>query len=458
MASITTEAILILLLLLLNGVFAMSEMALVAAKRSRLEQRAERGDKGARAALQLAAHPNAFLSTVQVGITLVGVLAGAYGGATIAAVVAETLRAYDALRPYSEEVSLALVVGTITYLSLILGELVPKRIALGSPERVISLVARPMMVVSKVARPLVALLTGSTNVVFRLLGLGKTTDPGVTEHDIRALVEQGEETGVVHRAEREIVENAFRLGDRTVHALMTPRPDVDWVDLTVDASELREALATATRERVLLCDGEIDQVVGVVRADELLARYLRGDPTDDATLLRTLAFKPPFVPTTMPAFRLLETFRETRQHVAVALDEYGAVAGVVTLDDLLEALLDEVPAEAADDAPSMSRRDDGSWLVDAGTPIDDVTARLDLEMSASDRQGVVTLGGFVMARLGHLPRAGEWFEWNGHRFEVVDMDKRRVDTVLVSALAPSDGTRSRMTLDDEDASRDGDAG
>ena len=442
MTSLATEVVLILVLLLLNGVFAMSEMALVAARHSRLEQRAEQGDRGARAALQLARHPTAFLSTVQVGITLAGILAGAYGGATIAHELGAMLSTQRWVGGYADQIALALVVAVITYLSLVLGELVPKRLALGSPERVITLLARPMQGVSFIVRPLVVILTGSTDAVFRLFGLGSVREPGVTEHDIRALVEQGMETGVVQRAEREIVENAFRLGDRTVYSIMTPRPDVEWVDLTTDETAMRATLAGAVHERILVCQGGIDHVVGVVRASDLLSRHLLGDVVDDAALLRELAFAPPLVPASMPAFRLLETFRQTRHHTAVALDEYGLVAGIVTLDDLLEALLDEVPAEIEGELPSMSRRADGSWLVDATVPIDDVDNRLDLSLTEEERRGVVTLGGFVMAHLGRLPRAGDAFELNGRRFEVVDMDRRRIDTVLISGAPEAKGPPS----------------
>lgn len=450
MTSITIEVVLILLLLLLNGVFAMSEMALVAARKSRLEQRAERGDRGARAALQLARRPTAFLSTVQVGITLAGILAGAYGGATIAQQLGVRLNAQPWVGGYGEQIALAGVVAAITYFSLVLGELVPKRIALANPERVITLLARPMQGVSFLVRPLVIILTGSTNAVFRLFGVTGVREPGVTEHDIRALVEQGMETGVVQRAEREIVENAFRLGDRTVYSIMTPRPDVEWVDLTTDAAAMRATLAGSVHERILVCQGGIDQVVGVVRASDLLSRYLVGEVVDDAALLRELVFAPPLVPASMPAFRLLETFRQSRHHTAVALDEYGLVAGIVTLDDLLEALLDEVPAEVEGEMPSMSRRTDGSWLVDAAVPIDDVVNRLDLSLSEADRRGVVTLGGFVMAHLGRLPRPGDAFGLRGHRFEVVDMDRRRIDTVLISNPPDPENVRAGTPAGESD--------
>ena len=438
MSSMATEIGLILVLLVINGVFSMSEMALVAAKRSRLEHRAEEGDKGARAALDLSAHPTAFLSTVQVGITLVGVLAGAFGGAGIAEELAARLRTVSWLADYATPVALGIVVGAITYLSLIIGELVPKRIALNDPERVVTIVARPMQLVSKVGAPLVALLTGSTNFVFRLLGLGAASEPGVTEHDIRAMVEQGAESGVVHETEREIVENTFRLGDRAVNAIMTPRPDVEWVDLTDPTSAIREQLATAARDRFLVCEGELDQVVGLVHAEDLLVRCMAGDTVHDPAVLRGLAREPIFIPETMAAFRLLETFRRTRQHAAVVLDEYGAVAGVATLDDLLEALIGAVPADAEGEPGAMVRQADGSWLVDASTPMEDVENQLDLEVPVGQREGFLTLGGFVMARLGRIARAGDAFDWAGRHVEVMDMEGRRIGMVRISAAPRGD--------------------
>lgn len=439
MASIATEVIVILLLLVVNGVFSMSELALMTAKRSRLEHRAEEeGDAGARAALDLAAHPTAFLSTVQVGITLVGVLAGAFGGAGIAEVFAEQLRGVAWLAPYAASVAFALVVAVITYLSLIFGELVPKRIALSNPERVAALIARPMRVVARIGGPLVRLLTGSTNFVLRLFGLGTVTEAGVTEQDIRALVEQGAESGAVQEAEREIVENTFRLGDRAVDALMTPRPDLRWVDIADGPTAVRAQLVEAAREHFLVCDGDLDHVVGLIRAEDLLVRCMSGAPIADADALRAMAREPLFVPTTTPAFRLLESFRRTRQHTAVVLDEYGAVTGVVTLDDVLEALLGELPGEDSLDRPEFERQADGSWLVDGATPLVDVESRLDVDATPQERADVLTLGGFVMARIGHLPREGDHFEWSGRRVQVVQMTGRRIDQVSISAAQKSD--------------------
>lgn len=438
MSGIAFEVVVILLLLVINGVFAMSELAVMTSRKVRLEQRADAGDKGAAAALALAHEPTQFLSTVQVGITLVGVLAGAFGGATLSEELAVMLARVPVLARYANGIALALVVGAITYLSLILGELVPKRIALTAPERVASLVARPLRLVSRVAAPVVALLTGSTNFVLRLVGIRAHTEPGITEEEIRALVEQGAETGVVQQTEHQIVERVFRLGDRTVGALMTPRPDVDWLDLDDSAAALHDELAEGRRSLLLVCRGDVDHVVGFVHAEDLLARLVRGEPLDPAAVA-ALALAPLYVPESAPAFRLLEQFRAHRAHAAVVLDEYGGVAGVVTLDDVLQELVHDIPTDDTGGEAAIVARADGSWLVDGDALVTDVEAALDVALTGDERPGArvgyQTLGGFVMAQLGRLPRAGERFEAAGVSFEVVDMDGRRVDKVLVARLA-----------------------
>ncbi|GLC23813.1 hemolysin family protein [Roseisolibacter agri] len=434
MSGIASEVAIILLLLVLNGVFAMSELAVMTARKIRLEQRAEAGDRGARAALELAHEPTQFLSTVQVGITLIGVLAGAFGGASIAEQLADGFRASATLAPYADALGLTIVVGAITYLSLIIGELVPKRVALTAPERIASVIARPMRMLSRVVSPLVKLLTGSTNLMLRLLGVRAHTDANVTEEEIRALVEQGAESGVLQREEHEVVERVFRLGDRQVSALMTPRPDVDWIDVGEGAAGLRAELALGRRSLLLVCREDVDHVVGFVRAEDLLARCVTGAALDSAAL-ESLAQAPLFVPESMPAFRLLDALRRARQHAAVVLDEFGGVAGVVTLDDVLQDLIGDFPHEQEEEGGALIvRRDDGSWLIDGQTPIADVEGALDIALAEEERPGYQTVGGFVMARLGRLPRPAEQFEWDGHHFEVVAMDGRRVEAVRVARV------------------------
>ena len=428
MSAIALELAVILLLLVINGIFAMSEMAVVSARRTRLQHRAEDGDAGARAALDLAANPSNFLSTVQVGITLVGVLAGAFGGARISQVLAESLRDVRWIGPHAEPIAFGLVVSAITYFSLIVGELVPKQIALGNPERIASFMSRPMRAVARIGRPLVLLLTGSTNLVFRVFGIRATVDRSVTEQDVRALLEQGAEVGVVTSVEHTIMENTFRLGDRRVSTIMTPRLDVRWVDLGAGAEELRSQLAAGRHSPFVVCDGDVENVVGLAYADDLLELCLAGQPIDLGAVLR----EPLYVPISMPVLRMLETFRRSRRHAAIVLDEFGGVAGVATVDDILEGLVGELPEPNDPASPEIARQPDGSWLVDGATAIVDVGAVLGLDLpSGGKSREFDTAGGLIMTALGRLPCAGEVVEYAGARFTVEQMDGRRVALVRV---------------------------
>jgi putative hemolysin len=429
---VAIEIIVIFILLLLNGIFAMSEMAIVSARKVRLERRAEAGDRGARAALHLIADPTRFLSSVQVGITLIGVLSGAFGGATIAEELAAGLRQVPALAEYADAIALAIVVTAITYLSLVIGELVPKRIALRVPEAVASRLAGPVSMVSRVFTPLVFVLTASTNFLLRLLQIRSPDGPRVTEEEIRALVEEAAESGVVQPAEHQIVESAFRLGDRTVASIMTPRPDIDWMDAAGSPDAIRAQLATG-RTRYLLCDGSVDEVLGVVHTEALLAKAISGRTIEIPADLKEELGKPMFVPESMPVFRLLEEFRRTREQVAVVLDEFGGVQGVVTQDDILDALVGDLAAQEDGDDALMVRRPDGSWLVAGNAPVDQVETRLGLDpLPLDERRGFRTAAGFVLTQLGRVPKVGEAVQWSGARFEVVRLDGRRIDQLLVT--------------------------
>jgi putative hemolysin len=423
---IGTEIGFVLLLLVANGVFAMSEIAVVSARKTRLQQRAEKGDAAARRALELAETPDRFLATVQVGITLVGTLAGAFGGARIAEPLAETLKGYPSLTPYADGLAITLVVLGITYFSLIIGELVPKQIGLNHPERIAAMVAGPMNVVSRVASPLVWVLTGSTGLVMRMLRLKESDEPPVTEAEINVLLEQGTQAGVFDEEEQELVERVFWLGDQRVVNLMTPRHRVKWLDVNDPPETSRAHMVAHPLTRYVLCDGELDRVLGIVEAKDLWAAGLSGQPVDD---LRAYLKQPLFVPESTRALRVLELFRESGVHLAVVVNEYGGTEGLVTLNNVLEEITGDMAGSAA--TPAIVRRDDGSVLVDASLSIDEFREAMDLPERRDEDREYRTVGGFIFTTLGHVPRPGDHFTSEGHRMEVVDMDGNRIDKVLV---------------------------
>jgi putative hemolysin len=420
----------------------MSEIAVVAARKVRLQQRADDGDERARAALELANNPAQFLSTVQVGITLVGVLAGAYGGATIAEPLAVRIATVPELAPYAEGIALGLVVAVISFLSLVLGELAPKNVALTNPETIASWVARPMMWLARMGGPFVALLTGTSNLILRVFGIRAQSEPHLTEDEIKAVISQGAESGVLEAAEESIVQRVLQLGNQRVAAIMTPRPDIEWIDVDATAEELREFLASHSHTQFVVCHGGLDNVLGFVRSADLLPMAMRGKAIE----LRSLIKDALFVPDSMPAVQLLESFRASHKHLALVMDEFGAVEGLVTVTDMLEALVGQLPADATEAASSFVARADGSWLVDGSASMEEVTARLALDELPPEEAGAYhTLGGFVMARLGRVPKTADRFEWGGLQFEVVDMDGRRIDKVMVSAVGSretEDGSRT----------------
>ena len=430
MGGVGTEIVVVLVLLLANGVFAMSEIAIVAARKVRLQQRADDGDRMARAALALANAPTKFLSTVQIGISLVSVLAGAYGGATIAESLQIRLEQVPLVAPYAQGLALGLVVAVITFLSLIIGELVPKRIGLNHPETIASWVALPMQTLARIGSPLVSLLTGSTNLVLRVFGIKGQIDPHLTEDEIRAVISQGAETGALEETEESLVQRVFRVGDQRIGAIMTPRLDIEWVDVNATGDELRAFLGGHSHGQFVVCGGSLDNVLGTVRAADLLSTAMKNAPI----ALKSLIQEPLFVPDSMGIFKLLEALKASHRHMAIVLDEFGAVEGLVTVTDLLEAFVGSLPTDRTEERAIVSRPD-GSWLVDGATTIDDVLSELSLDELPEGEAGAYhTLGGFVMARLGRIPRTTDTFEWSGMRFEVIDMDGHRIDKVLVMRL------------------------
>ena len=429
MNAIIIEIVFIALLLIANGVFAMSEIAVISSRKARLQRMAAGGDGRARAALELAEEPDRFLSTVQIGITLVGILAGAFGGATVAEQLGIAIDRVPALNPYGEALGLTVVVLAITYLSLVVGELVPKRVGMNNPEGIARVVARPMTALSRLASPVVHLLSFSTSAVLRLLRTRPPEGPPVTEDEVRVMIEQATDAGVFEQAEREMVESIFRLGDRRVTALMTPRPDMAWLDINSPVEEITRQISASHYSRLPVCDRHPDNVLGMVKAKDLLSAVLSGKPLD----LRASLRQPLFVPESMTALRLLELFRESRSHVALVVSEHGSVEGLVTLTDVLEAIVGDLVPPGGQAEPMAVRRDDGSWLLDGGITIDDFKEIFPVGQMPGEEDGAYqTLAGFIITRLGRIPAAADRFEWGGLSFEVMDMDGRRIDKVLVT--------------------------
>jgi putative hemolysin len=420
--------IILLLLILLNGLFAMAEIATVSARPSRLRERAEHGDAGARLVLEMTADPSRFLSTVQIGITLISILTGTVGGATLGDQAAHALRAVPALARYADVLGIGAVVVVTTYLTLILGELVPKRIALANPERLATAMARPMHALSRIAAPIAWLLSRSTDLALRLARVRKDAGAAVTDAEVKYLMREGARTGHFAQAERDIVEMALRLGDRRVSALMRPRTHMEYLDLDDAPAENQRKLVDSRYSRFPVIQGGFERVLGIVQAKDLLAPLLKGQPFD----LRGAVKPPVFIPETAPALKALELFKRTGAPIALIVDEYGDLQGLVTLNDLLEALVGDIAAPGQADQPASVRRDDGSWLIDGMMPIDEVADLIGMaRVPEEEAMDYTTLGGFMMAQLKRIPAATDAVTVDGFRFEVMDMAGRRVDKVLI---------------------------
>jgi len=427
------ELLVIFMLILLNGVFAMSEMAVVSSRRARLKMMVtRRGSHGAAMALRLIDDPSRFLSTVQIGITLIGTVAGAYGGATLGEELGTWLNSFPLLNPYGEEVGFGIVVIAITYFSLIFGELVPKRVALHSPERIAIIVAGPMMAISKVAAPLVWLLKIAIDAVLRLLKRDAARETSVTHDEVKSLITEGTLAGIFAPQEREMIEGVLRLADRAVRVIMTSRYDVVWLDANDEPEQVRRKIAEAGFSHYPVCRGALDEIVGIVHTKDLLDAALRGDSFS----LGKYVVEPMVVPEGTPSLYLLEQFKKTGIHIAIIVDEFGTVEGIATLTDIMESIVGELPEQGETAPPEAVRRQDGSWLVDGMMPMDEFEDRVGIHgLHAPDKYE--TVGGFVLHVLGRFPVTSDHFKYEGIRFEVVDIDGRRVDKVLVHP--PSSG-------------------
>jgi len=449
------EGLLILVLIIANGIFSGSEIAVVSARKVRLEQQAERGNRKAREALKLANAPNDFLSTVQIGITLIGILSGAVGGATIAQRLEPLLASVPWIgRSSAEGASVALVVGVITYLSLVIGELLPKRIALNDPEGIACAVAGPMRALSRFSAPVVHLLGTSTEALLRLLGIRDSGEPDLTEEEIKALIRQGAEAGVFEEAEHSMVQRVFRLGDRPIRAFMTPRTEISWLDAEASPLEQLETVISSTHSRLPVGKGSLDACEGVLRTSQFLVaeRLFHSDRQREdgansfaagPVALEPLLQPPLYVAETMRALAVIERFRESGSHIALVTDEFGGIEGLVTVTDLMEAIVGDLPSAEDQEDPSVVQREDGSWLVDGLLEFEAFKELVGRTSLAGEGSGDFhTLGGFAMHHLGHIPRSGEWFAIDGLRLEILDMDGNRVDKVLVSVLQANREPRS----------------
>jgi putative hemolysin len=431
MPTVINEILFILLLVIANGIFAMSELAIVSAQKSRLQSLANQGNYKASVALQLAKSPTRFLSTVQVGITLIGIAAGALGGATLSEKLRQVLSQVRFLAPYSQPLSISIVILGITYLSLIIGELVPKRLAMSNPEQIAAMVAIPMRMLSNLAYPLVHLLTNSTEIVLKVLGIGAPSEPQVTEEEIKVLLRQGTEEGTFEAEEQTIVERVFQLGDQRVSAMMTPRLDIVWLDLDDALEKNCRLILEDTHSRFPVCQGQLDNVLGILHVNDLLNQLLDKQPIDLTSRLQD----PLFVPESTRVLKILELFKQAGTHLALVVDEYGILQGLVTLNDVLEAIVGNIASIDEDEGPQIVQREDGSWLVDGMMPIGSFKAIFNIREFNNETKGNYnTLGGFIIQYLGRIPMAADHFEWGGFRFEVVDMDGTRVDKVLIVAL------------------------
>jgi putative hemolysin len=421
------ELVIVLLLVIINGLLAASELAVVSARPGRLQPRAEQGDRGARAALELAAEPDRFLSTVQIGITLIGILAGAFGGAALSGPTADLLRRIEPIGRWADAASVILVVGLITYLSLVIGELVPKRLALLNPEAIAVRVARPMQVLSRVAAPVVSVLAVSSDVVLRLLGARKSDAPPITEEEVELLLQEGARHGIFAESERVLAQGVFDLGDRNAGELMTPRHRVVALDLQAADEENRRRIAGSPYSAYPVCDGSLDKVVGLVTVRALWEQALTGRPLDLAAVMTP----PLFVPERAPVLRVLEQFRATGNHRALVVDEYGGIEGMLTMEDLLGAIAGDLDTQDSSAIPWP----DGAWSLDGALQAHDLRELLGIgELPGEESGEFETLAGFLLAQLGRIPDAGDSLEWDGWRFTVTERQGHRVARVTAAPI------------------------
>ncbi len=428
--------IFIFILFLVNAVFAMYEIAMVSSKKTRLIARAEDGLKGASDGLELLQDPDQqYLSAIQIMITMIDTLAGGIGGAQLSQPLAEVFKRVSWLAPFAEIAALILVVIVITYFSIVIGELIPKRIAVSKPEDVVTRLSPMIKGLSRVMRPLTKLLSASTNFGIKLFNIDVTKEPTITEEELKGYIQEGRQTGVFDEAEQTMVDGVFRFTDRRVDAIMTPHTELDWINLDDDHDKIVKDLMESSYSRLPVAHGDLDRSLGYINTKDLLGVDIHSPQFNLEAYIR----EPLFFPGNMQAVKAFEQFRETGIHHALVLDEYGGVEGFVTLYDVLESIVGDIPLDEHDKDQDVVLRSDGTWLVDGLIPIDELKEIMDVdELPEEDKAGFQTLSGFVMNQLGSIPKTGAVFDWDHWRFEVVDMDGHRVDRVLVTDLSAND--------------------
>lgn len=430
------EILFIILLIIANGTFAMSEIAIISVRKAKLQQLANEGNTKAKVALELANSPNRFLSTAQIGITLIGIFAGALGGATIAEelkIFIYSIPMLEMLRPYSGSIAITVVVLGITYTSLVIGELVPKRLAMNNTEKIACMVANPMRTMSVIVSPVVHLLSYSTDLILKIVGIKPVEGHSISEDEIKILIDEGIKAGTFEIAERDMIEHIFRLSDQRVSALLTPRNDIVWLDIDDSPDEIKRKMVDSGLSRFPLCQNSLDNILGIIQVKDILSRDIlcKDIPCKDIIeeIKKTLR-RPLFVPESTHVLKVLELFKQSGAHISLVVDEYGSVQGLITLNDILEEIVGDIPTaeELAD--PEAVKREDGSWLLDGMLSVDKFKDIFHITKLPGEGN-YHTLAGFVLAQMGRIPSAGNHFEWSGLRFEVVDMDKNRIDKMIV---------------------------
>lgn len=421
------EILIILFLIILNGIFSMSEIALVSSRKFKLESEANKGNKNAEKALGLAKSPNTFLSTVQIGITLIGILTGIFSGKTLTTDLTGIINRVPLLSPYADSIAVITVVILITYITIVFGELIPKRIGLNFPEKIASAVAGPMTALSSITKPLIWLLTKTNDLFLRLFGIEEKHGSIATEEEINAIIRQSTENGEIQEIEQDIVKRVFSLGDRKAGELMTHRNDLVWLDKTDSFLKIKEKVDETPHSSYPVCNKSIDQLLGFISLKQLYSRSL-----DDGFSLEQHLNKPIYVSENMAAYRVLEHFKQNKIHSAIVLDEYGSIQGLITMDDVTDELIGDT-LEIGEDEYQITVRDDNSWLVDGQFPYFELLEYLQIE-AEKESEGFTTVGGLIIHKTNHIPKTGDKVKWKDYELEVVDMDGQRIDKVLITRM------------------------